>query len=77
MALAQGWVIRFEETLLYDYTRSRILLVDDETEFADFVQRGLTYEGYSVGIVHTAQAGRQSILANRPDLVLLDICCRI
>jgi two-component system response regulator MprA len=54
-------------------TRSRILLVDDEPEFADFVRRGLTYEGYSVGIVHTAQSGRQSILANRPDLVLLDI----
>lgn len=54
-------------------TRSRILVVDDETDFADFVQRGLTYEGYSVGIVHTAKAGRQSIVANRPDLVLLDV----
>jgi len=54
-------------------TRPRILVVDDEPDFADFVQRGLTYEGYSVGIVHTAQAGRQSILANRPDLVLLDV----
>ena len=54
-------------------TRSRILLIDDEPDFADFVQRGLTYEGYSVGIVHTAQTGRQSILANRPDLVRLDV----
>lgn len=54
-------------------TQTRILLVDDEPEFADFVQRGLTYEGYSVGVVHTAKSGRQSILANRPDLVLLDV----
>ncbi|MBX3011879.1 MAG: response regulator transcription factor [Caldilineaceae bacterium] len=54
-------------------TRPRILLIDDEAEFADFLQRGLTYEGYSVGIVYTAQTGRQSILANRPDLVLLDV----
>lgn len=53
--------------------RTRILLVDDEPEFADFVQRGLSYEGYSVGIVHTAETGRRSILANRPDLLLLDV----
>lgn len=54
-------------------TQTRVLLVDDEPEFADFVQRGLTYEGYSVGVVHTAKSGCQSILANRPDLVLLDV----
>lgn len=54
-------------------TRLRVLVVDDEPEFADFVQRGLTYEGYSVAVVHTAKSGRQSILANRPDLVLLDV----
>lgn len=54
-------------------TRARVLLIDDEPDFADFLQRGLTYEGYSVGVVHTAQTGYLSFLANRPDLVLLDI----
>ncbi len=54
-------------------TRPRVLVVDDEPEFADFLQCSLTYEDYSVAVVHTAQTGRQSIVANRPDLMLLDV----
>jgi two-component system response regulator MprA len=47
--------------------------VDDEPEFADFVQRGLTYEGYNVEAVHSASDGWEEVLAHSPDLVILDV----
>lgn len=54
-------------------TRAHIILVDDEPEFADFVQRGLTYEGYNVEAVHSAGDGWEEVLARAPDLVILDV----
>lgn len=53
--------------------RTRILVVDNEIPLTDFVQRGLSCEGYSVGVVHSAKSGWNSIIANRPDLVILDV----
>jgi two-component system response regulator MprA len=52
---------------------TRILLVDDEPEFADFVRRGLTYEGYTVQAVYPASDGWEAILAEPPNLVILDV----
>ena len=52
---------------------ARILLVDDEPGFADFVRRGLTYEGYTVEVVHSASDGWEAVLADSPDLVILDV----
>ena len=40
----------------------QILLVNDESEFADFVQRGLSYEGYSVNVAGSAGAAWEVIL---------------
>jgi DNA-binding response OmpR family regulator len=50
-----------------------ILVVEDETAIADFVQRGLEAEGYSVSCAHDGVDGEQQALAGRPDLVILDL----
>lgn len=52
---------------------ARILIVDDEVEFADFLRRGLLHEGYAITLAHSAAAGWDAALAAPPDLVILDI----
>lgn len=54
-------------------TEAHILLIDDEPEFADFVQRGLTYEGYTVKVAYSAESGWDAAMAESPDLVILDV----
>ena len=51
----------------------QILVVDDEAEFADFVQRGLSYEGYIVTVAESASQAWDAIEAQLPDLVILDV----
>ena len=51
----------------------RILVVDDEQSILDFIEMGLSYEGYTV---ETAADGRAALEAARrewPDLVILDV----
>jgi two-component system response regulator MprA len=52
---------------------NRILLVDDEIEFADFVRRGLSYEGYLVDVAHSSADGWEAYQEESPDLVILDV----
>ena len=51
----------------------RILVVNDEQSILDFIQMGLSYEGY---VVETAVDGCSALEAARresPDLVILDV----
>ena len=50
-----------------------ILVVEDETAIADFVQRGLEAEGYSVACVGDGVEGERQALADDVDLVVLDL----
>lgn len=50
----------------------RILIIEDETRIAQFVERGLIYEGYRVNVAHDGQTGLQIARDNPPDLVVLD-----
>src|SRR4051812_44878296 len=50
-----------------------ILVVEDETAIADFVQRGLEAEGYSVACAGDGLEGEQQAIEGRPDLVILDL----
>jgi len=52
---------------------ARILLIDDEPEFAHFVQRGLTHEGYIVLVAQSASGGWDAVFAEPPDLIILDV----
>jgi two-component system response regulator MprA len=50
----------------------RILIIEDESRIAQFVERGLIYEGYRVNVARDGQVGLQIARDNPPDLVILD-----
>jgi DNA-binding response OmpR family regulator len=51
----------------------KILVVEDETAIADFVQRGLEAEGYAVECAGDGNEGERQALDGNPDLVVLDL----
>ena len=51
----------------------RILVVEDETAIADFVQRGLESEGYAVACAYDGDEGERKALGDSVDLVVLDL----
>jgi DNA-binding response OmpR family regulator len=51
----------------------KILVVEDETAIADFVQRGLEAEGYSVACAGDGPEGERQALSDNVDLVVLDL----
>ncbi len=50
----------------------RILVVEDEQKIADFIKRGLIYEGFQVQICRDGEAGLAAARDQQPDLVILD-----
>ncbi len=55
-------------------TRSgRVLVVDDDAEFAEGLDILLTPEGYEVQAVHCAAAARQALESFAADVALIDI----
>ena len=52
---------------------ARVLVVDDEADFADFLQEFLTRKGYTVSIAYDGPEALQRVEADRPHIVLLDI----
>jgi DNA-binding response OmpR family regulator len=54
-------------------TQQRILVVEDESEIANYLRRGLSFEGF---VVETAADGQAALVAVRerpPDVIVLDI----
>jgi two-component system response regulator MprA len=51
----------------------RILVIDDELKIADFMRRGLAYEGYTVDVAYDGESGLAQARREPPDLVILDI----
>src|ERR1700709_385654 len=51
----------------------KILVVEDETAIADFVQRGLEAEGYAVECALDGVEGERQAMSNDVDLVVLDL----
>lgn len=52
--------------------QARILIVEDSAEVANFVQRGLSEEGYQVSVALTGQIGLR-MLSESWDLLILDL----
>lgn len=50
-----------------------LLIIEDEPEFADYLRRGLTYDGYHIRLVHSAEAGLEEARRSQPDLVIFDV----
>jgi len=51
----------------------RILLIEDESKIADFVERGLSAEGYAVTIADDGLKGEAEAVSGEFDLILLDV----
>jgi len=51
----------------------RILIVEDEAEIADYLRRGLTYEGFAVEVAGDGPAALTAAREHLPDVVVLDL----
>jgi two-component system, OmpR family, phosphate regulon response regulator PhoB len=51
----------------------RILVLDDDPDMRALVQHHLASAGHEVALAESAQAARESIAAQRPDLIVADI----
>lgn len=54
-------------------TKKRILIVDDEPDFASLVQRNLEKEGFDVDVAYDGVEGLQKVKDNPPDAIVLDV----
>lgn len=53
--------------------KKRILVVDDEPDFAGIVQQNLEKEGFEVEVAYDGEEGLEKIKANPPDAIVLDV----
>jgi two-component system alkaline phosphatase synthesis response regulator PhoP len=51
----------------------RILVVDDEPDFATIVQGNLEKEGFKVDVAYNGAEGLAKVQANPPDAIVLDV----
>ncbi len=53
--------------------QKRILVVDDEADFASLVQGNLEKEGFQVEVAYNGVEGLAKVKANPPDAIVLDV----
>ncbi len=53
--------------------KKRILVVDDEPDFADIVKENLEREGFDVEVAYDGVEGIKMVHANPPDAIVLDV----
>ena len=53
--------------------QKRILVVDDEPDFASIVQGNLEKEGFEVDVAYNGVEGMEKVQANPPDAIVLDV----
>jgi len=51
----------------------RILVIEDDSQIADLLRRGLIYEGYAVEVAADGESGLSAARDRPPDMVLLDL----
>ena len=56
-----------------DENKAKILIVEDETKLARFVELELKHEGYTVFVANDGRTGLELFEASQPDVVLLDL----
>ncbi len=54
-------------------TKSKILIIDDDHDYAAALKIVLENNGYEVNHAANIQDGRQSVTTNRPNLIILDV----
>lgn len=50
----------------------RILVIEDEERIAEFIERGLVFEGYRVDVAHDGQTGLSIARETPPDMAIVD-----
>jgi two-component system, OmpR family, response regulator MprA len=50
----------------------RILIIEDEERIAEFIERGLLFEGFRVDVAYDGHSGLAMARDNPPDLVIVD-----
>ncbi len=53
--------------------KKRILVIDDEPDFASIVQANLKSEGFDVDVAYDGVEGMEKVKANPPDAIVLDV----
>lgn len=53
--------------------KKKILIVDDDPDFAAAIQKILTSNNYDVDVAGNVEEGMRAIEEKRPDLILLDV----
>ena len=53
--------------------KKRILVVDDEPDFASIVQADLEREGYDVDVAYNGMEGLEKVRTSPPDAIVLDV----
>ena len=53
--------------------KKRILIIDDETEMAGMMSMRLRAWGYEVSVSPSGETGFEKALAEKPDLIILDV----
>ncbi|MBW2592961.1 MAG: response regulator [Deltaproteobacteria bacterium] len=53
--------------------KKRILIVDDEPDFADIVKGNLEKEGFEIEIAYNGVEALEKVKANPPDAIVLDV----
>ena len=53
--------------------KKRVLVVDDEPDFASIVQGNLEKEGFEVEVAYNGVEGLEKVHANPPDAIVLDV----
>jgi two-component system alkaline phosphatase synthesis response regulator PhoP len=53
--------------------KKRILVVDDEPDFASIVQGNLEKEGFKVEVAYNGNEGLMKVKASPPDAIVLDV----
>ena len=53
--------------------KKRILVVDDEPDFAGIVQQNLEKAGFEVEVAYDGVEGLEKVQANPPDAIVLDV----
>ncbi|MGD8251619.1 MAG: response regulator [Desulfobacterales bacterium] len=53
--------------------KKRILVVDDEPDFALLVQGNLIKEGFDVDVAYNGEEGLEKVKKNPPDAIILDV----
>ncbi|MBN2232773.1 MAG: response regulator [Deltaproteobacteria bacterium] len=53
--------------------KKKILVVDDEPDFASIVKTNLESEGFTVNVAFNGVEGLEKVKADRPDAIVLDV----